>query len=78
VDTDGRAGSTIENASRWSVIGRAGSAAENASRTPSHPTDHGLSEFIYKIWKTKTFSMPTTPFQAFFSARKYITWSINT
>ncbi len=44
-----RAGSAIENASRWSVIGRAGSAVENASRTPSHPTDHGLSEFIYKI-----------------------------
>ncbi len=45
-----RAGSAIENASRWSIIGRAGSAVENASRTPSHPPDrHGLSEFIYKI-----------------------------
>jgi hypothetical protein len=44
-----RAGSAIKNASRWSVIGRAGSAVENASRTPSHPTAHGLSEFIYKI-----------------------------
>jgi hypothetical protein len=44
-----RAGSAIEKASRWSVIGRAGSAVENASRTPSHPTAHGLSEFIYKI-----------------------------
>jgi hypothetical protein len=32
-----RAGSAIENASRWSVIGRAGSAVENASRTPNHP-----------------------------------------
>jgi len=32
-----RAGSAIENASRWSVIGRAGSVVENASRTPNHP-----------------------------------------
>jgi hypothetical protein len=32
-----RAGSAIENASRWSVIDRAGSAVENASRTPNHP-----------------------------------------
>jgi hypothetical protein len=31
-----RAGSTIENASRWSLIGRAGSAVENASKTPNH------------------------------------------
>ncbi len=34
VVTDVRAGSAIENASRWSVIARAGSAVENASGTP--------------------------------------------
>jgi len=41
-----RAGSAIENASRWSVIGRAGSAVENASRTPSHPTTDLVNLYI--------------------------------
>ncbi len=40
-----RAGSVIENASRWSVIGRAGSAVEKVARTPNHPPTDELSDF---------------------------------